>query len=181
MWPVGACPSPPSLRLAAVTSRLWREGRRHPSTSLPRRLARTRGQASRSAGRRPQRGAVLLLSASPTHGEPGPARGRGAPGPSRQAPLLQVEYSRTGMGTGPERQTRAEGRRPRTKAVVAPRNVAGDAPPWNCAGSGGGAEPKDRPRRRGVGGWVLPEALSGCQKGLREVGSPPPGSAGAPE
>lgn len=54
-WPVGACPSPPSLRLAAVTSRLGREGRWHPSTSLPRRLARTRGQADGRADKRADR------------------------------------------------------------------------------------------------------------------------------
>lgn len=66
----------------------------HITSSAPRADARTgrrtRGQAGRSAGGRPQRGAVLLLGASPTHGEPSPARGRRAPGPGRQAPLLQV-------------------------------------------------------------------------------------------
>lgn len=102
---------------------------------------RTRGQAGRSAGGRPQSGAVLLLGASPTHGEPGPARGRGAPGPGLQAPLLQVVQG-PGWERGPERQTRAGGCRPRTKAAAATRNVAGDAPPWICVGSGGGAGPR---------------------------------------
>lgn len=124
---------------------------------------RTRGQAGRSAGGRLQRGAVLLLGASPTHGEPGPARGRGAPGPGRQAPLLQVVQG-PGWGCGPERRTRAGGCRPRTKAAAATRNVAGDAPPWICVGSGGGAGPKDQPRGRGAGARFCLQPLPGARR-----------------
>lgn len=137
---------------------------------------RTRGQAGRSAGGRPQRGAVLLHGASPTHGEPGPARGRGAPGPGRQAPLLQVVQG-PGWGRGPERRIGAGGCRPRTKAAAATRNVAGDAPPWICVGSGGGAGPKDQPRGRGAGAGFFLQPRPGAERAYG-AGTPPPGAAG---
>lgn len=137
---------------------------------------RTRGQAGRSAGGRPQSGAVLLLGAFPTHGEPGPARGRGTPGPGLQAHLLQVVQG-PGWGTG-TRTADAGGRMPAQN-----KGCCGDAQRGRGRASldlrrerWGRRAQRSVPRQRGWD-WVLPATLSRCQKGL-PGGHSPPGSAG---